>query len=125
MSVMLAGFTRVLLSFRQLGVHLNRSWFSENEPTAIMHATIMHTLLEAMLASVVCLVAWILYCVAIVARRRIIIKRQFPGPPTTSFLFGTPCYPFRPPADLQKFALYISSWRAGSRCLSITSLARC
>ena len=50
----------------------------------------MHTLFEALLASVLCLVAWILYCVAIVARRRTIIKRQFPGPPTTSFLLGAP-----------------------------------
>ena len=59
-----------------------------------MHATIMHTLPEALLASVVCLLAWILYCFAIVARRRIIIKRQFPGPPTTSFLLGAPVAPF-------------------------------
>ena len=58
-----------------------------------MHAPIIDILLEALLASAVCLLAWALFCVAIVARRRTIVKRQFPGPPTSSFLLGNPLAP--------------------------------
>ncbi len=100
---------------------------------SVMHATIMRTLLEALLASVVCLIAWILYCVAIVARRRIVIKRQFPGPPTTSFLLGNPPPP-PSSADLQKSPLYtaaLAGWRDEQvlehhvACASVTGAVLC
>jgi hypothetical protein len=53
-----------------------------------MVAVYIHIMLQVLFASLSCLLAWILYCVAIVARRRAIVKRQFPGPPTSSFLLG-------------------------------------
>ncbi len=82
----------------------------------------MHALLEALLASVVCLIAWILYCVAIVARRRIVIKRQFPGPPTTSFLLGNPPPPCVLLQTSRNHPCTQLLWRAGgtNKCLSST-----